>query len=57
MANKEKGLFKVTIDNGKEVTAQQMKINGERYYTVFGSAYAYNSKQEIKECKSLNQTK
>lgn len=54
MANKEKGLFKVKINNGSEVIAQTIRQNSESYYTVFGSGITYYSKEEIKRCKILN---
>lgn len=54
MANKERGLFKVTINNGTEVTAQLIKQNKENWYSVFGSGIVYNTKDEIKNCKILN---
>lgn len=54
MANKEKGIFKVTTNSGKEVSVQQMKINGERWYQTNESGKTYDTKQEIKDCKILN---
>ncbi len=54
MANKERGIFKVTTDSGREVNVQVSKCYGERWYSVEGSGYAYDTKQEIKECPILN---
>lgn len=56
MAHNERGLFKVKIDNGREVVVQQMKINGERWYSTFETGIAYSNKAEIKSCKLLNKT-
>lgn len=53
MANKERGLFKVTHKSGKEVTVQQMRINGERWYSTDASAQTYTTKQEIIDCKFI----
>lgn len=54
MANKEKGIFKVTTNSGKEVNVQQIRQNGERWYQTNKSGITYNTKQEIKECSILN---
>lgn len=54
MANKEKGNFKVTTNSGKEVSVQQIKSNGERWYQTPDSGKTYDTKQEIKECNILN---
>lgn len=54
MPNKEKGIFKVITNSGKQVNVQQMKINGERWYQTTDSGKTYNTKQEIKDCQILN---
>lgn len=54
MAKKENGIFKVTTNSGKEVSVQQMKINGERWYETRDSGKTYSTKQEIKDCTILN---
>lgn len=57
MANKEKGNFKVTTNSGKEVSVQQIKNSGERWYQAQGSGVTYSTKQEIKDCEILNSKK
>jgi len=54
MSKKEKGNFKVTTNSGKEVSVQQIKCNGERWYQTPDSGKTYDTKQEIKECSTLN---
>lgn len=54
MANKERGIFKVTTNSGRYVNVQVSKDNGERWYSVQGSGRTYDTKQEIKECTLLN---
>lgn len=53
MANKEKGIFIVVTNSGKEVRTQIIREYGERWYKVFGSPFAYDTKKEIKECKFI----
>ena len=57
MAYKEKGIFIVVTNSGKEVRTQIIKENGERFYKVFGSPFTYDNKKEIKECEFLNKEK
>lgn len=53
MTPKEKGIFIIVTNSGKEVKVQVIKQYGERHYSVLGSPFAYNTKKEIKECKFI----
>lgn len=55
--SKQKGIFKVKINNGREVDTQKIKQNGESWYTTFETGIAYDSIDEIKSCKTLNDKK
>ena len=50
---KEARQFKMKTASGKEVQAQQMRINGERWYTT-NEGGVYDTKQEIKEDPRFN---
>lgn len=53
MTLKEKGIFIVITNSGKEVKTQVIKQHRERHYSVLGSPFAYNTKKEIKECEFI----
>ena len=50
---KEARQFKMKTASGKEVQAQQMRINGERWYTT-NEGGVYDTKQEIKDDPRFN---
>ena len=50
---KEARQFKMETASGKEVQVQQMRINGERWYTT-NEGGVYETKQEIKEDPRFN---
>ena len=50
---KEARQFKMETASGKVVQVQQMRINGERWYTT-NEGCVYDTKQEIKEDPRFN---
>ena len=50
---KEARQFKMKTASGKEVQVQQMRINGERWYTT-NEGGVYDTKQEIKDDPRFN---